>query len=346
MATIRQISKHAQVSIATVSRVINNSKWVAEATREKVLDAINELGYRSNKTPGSIDSFRSNIVGLVVSDLSGPFFGDMMHNIEDVLRQEGRQMIVSNGHGDLSQEREAIHFLLKHHCDALILHLDAMSDEEIIGFVQAQKTPVVLINRYIPALAKNCIAMDNEQGGYLAAKSLLDRGHRKLVCLTGPLFKPDARSRFQGFRRAVEEYGLRFSEDRVVEADFNESSGAKAISRILKRNLPFTGVVCGNDLMAIGAIRRLQEYQLKVPDDVSVVGYDDVMLAGYFQPSLATVRVPVNRMAQQAAKLAISLSQHQKCDINRIFKPDLVLRQSVKEQAFEVAEPGRVLLTG
>ena len=346
MATIRQISKHAQVSIATVSRVINNSKWVAEATREKVLDAINELGYRSNKTPSSIEAFRSNIVGLVVSDLSGPFFGELMYSVENILRQEGRRLMITNGHGDLAGEREAIHFLLKHHCDALILHLDAMSDEEIIGFIQAQKTPAIVINRYIPELAKNCIALDNEQGGYLATRALLDRGHRQLACITGPLSKPDARARLQGYRRAIEEVGMCYNEDRIVEADFNESAGAKAISRIIKRNLSFTGVVCGNDLMAIGVIRRLQEHNLRVPDHVSVVGYDDVMLAGYVQPSLATVRVPVARMAQQAAKLAISLSQHEKCDINRMFKPDLVLRQSVRELAGKVVETGPVLLTG
>ena len=220
-------------------------------------------------------------------------------------------------------------FLLKRRCDALILHLDAMNDEEIIGLVEAQRTPIIIVNRFIPEIPRRCVYLDNELGGYLAAKKLISLGHRQMACVTGPLFKADARARLMGFRRALDDAGLVFEESRVVESDFREGGGAAAIERLCKRNVRFTALVCCNDLMAIGAINALKGMGKRVPDDVSVVGYDDVVMSAYLEPGLTTVRVPVADMGQEAAQLALNLSDQKNFPINQAFQPVLMERDSV-----------------
>jgi len=329
MATIKQVSAHANVSVATVSRVINGSKWVSEDTKARVLKSMDELGYQPNAFAQSLATNRSNIIGLIVGDLSGPFFGDMMHYIESAVRKAGKHLIVTSGHSDLEHERESIQFLLKRRCDALILHLDAVNDEELIQLVETQDTPLVFINRYIPELSDNCIAVENEYGGYLATKFLIEQGHDQLACVVGPQFKADARARMMGFRRALNEHQLPFSDTQIVETEFSEQGGILAVNRLDKREVQYTGLVCGSDQIALGAIRKLESIGRKVPDDVSVIGYDDIVVSSYVEPGLTTIKVPVAEMGEQAAHLALNLAEEPKYAVQNSFTPEVVIRGSV-----------------
>jgi len=328
MATIREVSKHAQVSVATVSRVVNGNKWVAEATRQRVLEAMAELGYHPNSFARSLATNKSETIGMVVGDLAGPFFGEMMQYAEQAVRDAGKHLIITSGHSTLEEERDAIQFLLKRRCDALILHLDLTPDEEIIELAKAESTPMILVNRLVPALADQCVYLDNEAGGFLATQHLIEQGHRLIACITGPLYKADARERLAGYRRALDAAGLPFDQHLVVEGDFMEPGGEVAVTTLLQRKVDFSAVVVGNDLMAIGAYNGFKQAGLRIPQDVSLVGYDDVLMSGYLEPPLTTVRVPVAEFGSEAGRLALKLGEGIDCEIHNRFMPSLIERGS------------------
>lgn len=329
MATIYEVSKLAGVSLATVSRVMNNSGRVTEKTRLKVESAMRELGYRPNSIAQSLASNSSNSVGIIVPELHGPFFGTMLSGIEAELREAGKHVIITVGHSDKEKEVDGIEFLLTRRCDALILHVDAVPDDYLVELCKGA-TPVVVINRTIAEVADNCINLDNEHGGYVAAKSLLELGHRHIAYISGPRWKMDANERLAGHRRALDEAGVELDEQLVVEGNFHESSGGSGMRHLLKTGIPFTAVVCANDQMAAGAMEVARESGLNLPDDVSVVGFDNVLFARYVYPKLSTVDYPINDMGHMAARWVLrNVYDNKNLKIRNVFKPRMISRASV-----------------
>lgn len=330
MATIREVSKHANVSVATVSRVVNGNKWVSDSTREKVLASMEELGYKPNSFAKALATNKSDTFGMVVSDLGGPFFGEMMRAAEDEVRKVGKHMIITSGHDTVESEREAIDFLMQRRVDALLLHLDVIPDDEIIKLSDSANIPVILINRLIPELQDKCVSLDNDMGGYIATEHLIELGHKHIACITGPLFKADARSRLAGYRRAIEQAGLEYDERLVIESDYQESGGQASIERLRRRGIKFTAVVTQNDHLAIGAMKALKSHGANVPEDVSVVGYDDMVMARYTEPGLTTISTPVEKFGQYAADLALNIEGEKSCSIQvqQRFEPELIIRGS------------------
>ena len=208
MPTIYEVSKLAGVSLATVSRVMNNSGKVSPLTRKKVEDAMKELGYRPNMAAQSLASSRSNSVGVIVPVLYGPFYGDMLSAVEAELRAAGKHVIITTGDEHEAGEKDGIEFLLSKGCDALILRLDAVSDDYLLELSRKDKTPFVVLDREIPEIEDRCIVLDNEMGGYIATKSVLALGHRNIAYISGPLRKHDAAGRFAGHKRALGEFGV------------------------------------------------------------------------------------------------------------------------------------------
>lgn len=328
MATIREVSKYANVSVATVSRVVNGNKWVSDATRDKVNKAMAELGYHPNSFAKALATNRSDTFGMVVSDLGGPFFGDMMHFAEEAVRQNGKHLIITSGHDTAESEQEAIDFLLQRRVDALLLHLDVVSDEALIKLSDSAKIPVILMNRVVPELADQCISADNEAGGYLATQHLIDLGHKQVACITGPLFKADARARLAGYRRALDQAGIEYDENLIIESDYQEAGGQNAIERLVRRKAQFTALFAHNDHMAIGAMTALKEQGRSIPKDVSVVGYDNMVTAHYVDPALTTVNVPVADIGRQAALLALKQCYALPTETVLRYPTELVVRQS------------------
>ena len=202
MATIYEVSKLAGVSLATVSRVMNDSDKVTPKTRQKVQAAIEELGYRPNSMAQSLASKRSNSIGILIPELHGPFFGIMLSSVEKELRNAGKRVIITAGHSDENKERDCIEFLLGSSCDALILHVYSVPIDYLIELNKGP-VPIILLNSYVPEIAENCIYLDNEHGGYLATKALLELGHRKLAYISGPHWKVDSFKRLSGHKRAT-----------------------------------------------------------------------------------------------------------------------------------------------
>ncbi|MDP4536194.1 LacI family DNA-binding transcriptional regulator [Alkalimonas collagenimarina] len=328
MATIYEVSKLAGVSLATVSRVMNNNTPVREATRLKVLAAMEELGYRPNSIAQSLASNRSNSIGILVSELYGPFYGAMISSIEAEFRAAGKHVIIAAGHSEESTEQDGIEFLINRSCDALILHVEAVSDDYLIKLSQSD-TPIVLINRQIPAIQSQCISLNNKLGGYLASRLLLEKGHRQLAYISGPLWKTDAKERYRGHQLALQEYGLQPDERLFFEGDFHESGGSDGVAQFLQQGLHFTGLICGNDEMASGAMTEARECGLDIPGDLSIVGYDNVMLSHYTYPKLSTIDYPIAAMGQMAARWVLKhIYQQDKLDVQLVFEPKVIERDS------------------
>ncbi len=330
MATIYEVSKAAGVSLATVSRVVNGNVKVSERTKAKVLKAMEELGYRPNAIAQSLASNRTNSVGLLVSELHGSFFADMMSTIERVLRQAGKHVIITAGHSDEEKERNAIEFLKSRRCDALILHAEAVSDEYLQTLHQSG-TPVVIVNRDVPDLKNQCFVMDNELGGYLATKAMIESGHKDIGYISGPLFKTDAKARLAGHQKALKEAGLTQHPNAFFEGEYHETDGMAAVSQFIKAGVPVTAVVCANDEMASGAMEAARQHGLSIPEDLSIIGFDDVLFARYLFPKLTTIDNPIKEMGEMAALWV--LKHVYKSTVNRpivnYFEPKLITRDSI-----------------
>jgi len=328
MATIYEVSKLAGVSLATVSRVMNDSAKVSEKTREKVLAAMRELDYRPNSFAQSLASNRSNCVGVLVSELHGPIFGAMISGIELELRRSGKFVIASAGHSDAEKEKEGIRFLVSRNVDALILHVEALQDEQLLELMRAQP-PVVLINRRVRGMEDRCIRLDNVQGGLLATRHLLDLGHRSIAYISGPQWWGDARARLKGHQQALAEHGVSFDPRLLVEGDYHESGGAQAMQQLFDRAVPFTAVACGNDEMAAGAMDVIRSKGLSIPEDISLVGFDNARWARYLYPKLTTVNYPVGDMGAMAARWVLrQVYDDTSQEVQIMFDPHLVERAS------------------
>jgi len=332
MATIYEVSKLAGVSLATVSRVMNNSGKVTTKTRQKVLLAIEELGYRPNASAQSLASRTSNSVGILIPELYGPFFGIMLSSVEKELRNAGKRVVITAGHSDEKKERDSIEFLLGSGCDALILHVYSVPDNLIIGLNEGP-VPIVLLNRYIPEIADRCISLDNEHGGYVASKCLLERGHKEIAYVSGPHWKVDSFKRLAGHKRALAEFGLEIDERLVFEGDFEEASGRQAMKHFLQLGIPFSGVICANDEMAAGAMDTARTRGFSVPDDISVIGFDNVEFTDYLNPKLTSIGCKIDEMGQMAARCVLKNAYGESdLEIQNTFEPNLVFRESVKSR--------------
>jgi len=333
MATIKEVSRLARVSTATVSRVLNGTSPVATPTRERVLAAIESLAYKPNAFARGLATNRSGGIGITVNEVSSPYFGAFIFGVEQVAREAGIHLMVSSGFADAEHERASIEFLLERRCDGLVIQAEGLADEVLIDLVRNGPAPVVVFGRGIAEVEGSCVVLNNELGGALATDYLLDHGHRRIGHISGPLSFPDARDRLHGYRRALEAAGVEYVERYVVESTFLEDGGAHAAARLLDRAPEVSAIFVANDQMAAGAMRTLREIGRDVPAEVSVVGFDDVFLAQYLTPTLTTVRQPLVDMGRAAAHLLLARLGHAGEEVVHRFDPELVERQSVARSA-------------
>lgn len=236
MTTIREVSRRAKVSVSTVSRVVNGTTPVAEDTRRRVLEAIEELDYRPNTFARGLVTNRSNGVGITVNEISSPYYGAVLQGVDDAVEAAGMHMLVSTGHARADSEREAIQFLLDRRADVVIVQIEALTNEELFAIVEATDTPIIVFGRRVPELDQRCVWLDNERGGALAVEHLLCHGHRRIAHIAGPLSYPDSRDRLHGYRHALEAAGIAYDERLVIESTFQEEGGAIAARRLLDRD--------------------------------------------------------------------------------------------------------------
>ena len=330
MATIYEVAALAGVSLSSVSRVMNNHPHVSEKTKIIVNAAMKELGYRPNSVARSLASKRSDCIGILVSELHGPFYGDMLSGIESELRTAGKHAIITAGHSDEATEKAGIDFLIDRNCDAIILLVDALSDDYLIKLSKGS-TPIVVINRHITEIDKNCFYLDNFLGGYLATKHILEYGHKDIAYISGPLMKQDTTDRLNGHKKALTEFGIEFNEELFYEGTYLIESGKEGVNHLLKKQLPFTAIICANDEMASGAMKSIRDNDMAIPDDCSIIGFDNSFFTEYLHPQLTTVNYPIKDMAKMSALWILkNIYNNNKLIIKNEFTPTLVSRESIR----------------
>lgn len=329
MATIKDVAKEAGVSVATVSRVINKSPKASQSSIDAVTQAMSKLGYRPNAAARALVSQSTNTIGVLVSDVSDPFFGTLVKSVDTVARENGKHILIGNGYHKAADERRALELLVNSRCDALVIHAKGLSDEELISYANEVKG-MVLINRHIPELAERCISLDNRKGAFLATEYLIRHGHSKIACISSSHDIEDTDERLQGYQAALKEYGIELSKSYIEYGEPNSDGGEVAMTNLLTKSLEITGVVAYNDYMAAGALATLDQNGIEVPQQVSMVGFDDGLIARFVHPGLTTIRYPIEMMAERATRLALALSRDEKVeDETIIFSPTLVRRDSV-----------------
>jgi len=329
MATIKDVARLAGVSVATVSRVINASPKASNASRAAVQSAMEQLNYHPNANARALAQQTTETIGLVVGDVSDPFFGAMVKAVEQVAYHTGNFFLLGNGYHNEHKERQAIEQLIRHRCASLVVHAKMLPDSELILLLK-QIPGMVLINRIVPGFEDRCVALDDRYGAWLATRHLIQQGHTRVgyICSTHSI--SDAEDRLQGYYDALKEHGLPINDRLVTFAEPDESGGEQAMTELLGRGKQFTAVACYNDSMAAGAMGVLNDNGIDVPNEISLIGFDDILISRYVRPRLTTVRYPIVTMATQAAELALSLAQNKTpSEVTHLFSPTLVRRHSV-----------------
>ncbi len=329
MATIKDVARLAGVSVATVSRVINNSPKASESSRQAVGQAMEELQYHPNANARALAQQSTETLGLVVGDVSDPFFGTMVKAVDEVAGGTGNFLLIGNGYYNEQKERQAIEQLMRHRCAALVVHAKKIPNAEL-EILMKQVPGMVLLNRLLKGFEQRCIALDDRYGAWLATRHLIQQGHQNIafICSTYPI--SDSEDRLQGYYDALKEHGLPCNDRLVTLGEPDEVGGEQAMTQLLGRGRHFTAVACYNDSMAAGALAVLSDNGMRVPEEMSLIGFDDVLVSRYVRPRLTTVHYPIITMAQQAAQLALALAHAQPLpEVTHMFSPTLVRRHSV-----------------
>ncbi len=330
MTTIKDVAREAGVSVATTSRVINNSPNTSESAIMAVKNAMKKLGYRPNINARALVSKTSNTMGVLVNDVSAPFFGTMIKAIDNIANEQGKQLLIGNGYHDAIKERNVINMLIDGRCESLVVHSKGMTDSELTQL--ANEYPgMVLINRLVPDIASRCIALDNHKGSYIATEHLIKNGHKHIGYISSSHEIEDARDRKEGYLNALRDYGLEVRDEYIEFGEPDESGGEHAMINLIAKNIPLTAVATYNDYMAAGCMTLLQENGFRIPDDMSVIGFDDGHIARYIYPRLTTIRYPIQVMANEAVKLSLQLINNTESvrKESKLFIPLLVKRSSV-----------------
>jgi LacI family transcriptional regulator len=326
--TLEDIARLAGVSPSTVSRVLTGSKRVTEDKRALVLAAIQKYQYRPNAAARGLVRGRSMTVGVLMQDISSPFFARMVSGIEQGLDMGAyRPMFASTHWRTEHQENEdrALQLLLERQVDGMIVLGSRIPDADLRAL--AAELPLIVVARRIEGLEPQCIYVDNEGGAYRATRYLLGLGHTRIAHITGTPDHPDARDRLAGYRRALAEAGLGPDEALIAEGLFTEESGLTAVEELLTRGERFTALLAANDQTAYGAMLGLFNHGYRIPADVSLVGFDDQFLSAYTLPPLTTVRQPSPEMGHAAAEAMLRMLNGEEPHLPH-FPTELIIRKS------------------
>lgn len=318
-ATIRDVARRAQVSVATVSRALNGLENVSEITRTRVADAVRELGYVPHAGARSLSLARTNAIGVVLPDLHGEFFSEIVRGMDREAGRRGYLLLLSNLHGSGAQASLALR-AMRGRVDGLIVMAPHLSEEELASAVPAG-LPSILINTRSAREAHASIHLDNAAGARAVVDHLVSIGRRKFVHIAGPEQNIDAQERAKAFEVAAAEHGV---ETVIIHGNFEESSGVTAIKALLDAEHDFDAIFAGNDNMAIGAILALRSAGIDVPDQVAVAGFDDIPLAHHL--GLTTVRVRIADLGERALVRLLNGLEQGDLGGDERHAPELVVR--------------------
>ncbi len=304
MITIKDVAKKADVSVGTVSNVLNKLDTVSESVRKKVEKAIRELGYQPSTVASSLSRKKTKSVGFVVPDISSPFYSELIKGITQKLESFGYQMYLCNSNNNLKKECEIIKKLESMWVDGIIM-VPVYDNRRDLNFLKNLDMPMVILNRDLGDTGKDTVLFDNFKGAYRAANYLLKNGHRDIICLNGPKSSKSAIGRYRGWKKAMAENAAH-KEDFIFWGGFSVSSGKKMMAEALTRFSCIDAVFATSDLLAMGAMKIIHREGLKIPQDISIIGFGDIYICDYLNPSLTTVARPFESTGNKAVGILIN----------------------------------------
>jgi LacI family transcriptional regulator len=335
MATIKDVARLAGVGLGTASRVVSGKGSVSAATLEKVKKAIEELDFRPSHAARSLLSGSSRMIGVYIPLLKGTFYMPILQSIDNELRAQGLHMVVAFGVGAGNLREQAIDgikFLIERGCDGLIVMSNALQDADIEA-LGAKKNNLVVLNHRYACIADQCFTADHNLGGRIAAQALLDNKHKKIAVIAGPASAPDNVDRIGGFVHELELNGIDISKLWVAESNFAPDGGWASAQELVASGYEFTAVFCANDEMAVGALSYFQHAGIRVPEEVSVVGYDDTETAAFSAPRLSSVHIAWREMTLNGLSFLLNRCYDLDRPVERKFTVSLTWRSSLEKAA-------------
>jgi LacI family transcriptional regulator len=343
--TLHDIAKRCKVSTATVSAVVNGAEWVSEKTRARVQRAVNEMGYHPNQFARGLKRSEGHAVGVIVSDLTNPFFTQVVRSLNHALNAAGRTLSLcdSDHRHDLGEAN--LKMLVEGQIVGLVLIGDSVPEAALRSLMKHRAhIPVIAIEREYHVATVSCLLVDSEQGAFSATRHLVERGCERIAMITGPATGAGSATygrvqRYEGYRRALVASGRTFDQELVIEGNFRYESGRVAMRRLLALGHRPDAVFAANDMMALGAMSVIREARLSVPDDIALVGFDNVPMTGLMMPGLTTMAMPMSELGGAAARLLEEqLAQggrHQAA--HHTFSAELIFRESSLRRVSAVA---------
>lgn len=333
--TIKDIAQAAGLSPATVSLVLNNRpSRIAPQTKERILTIAQEMGYRPNSAAVSLKTNRSYTIGLIIPDIRNDYYATYAKGLEDACQESGWSMILCSTSFNHERERQYIDTLRMKSIDGISVVSTPPKTPEYnsdnIELILSQNIPLVQMDLTAYRPPANAVVSDHVKGGYMATRHLLSLGHKKIAFITGPSYLEGSDSRLKGCRKAFEDYGLEWKDDMIYVGNYTYESGLDGIDYLSDKD--FTAVFAFNDLMACGVYNGLAKYNLSVPDDVSVVGYDDHFVSGILSVPLTTIHQPIYDMGKEAARILIHAAEHEDAEpVISHFDLKLIVRNSTRK---------------
>ncbi|MGG1312722.1 MULTISPECIES: LacI family DNA-binding transcriptional regulator [Cohnella] len=327
-ATIYDVAKEAGVSIATVSNAINGKGKISKKRREQIFKIMEKLNYQPSRIASALVGKRTYTLGLLIPDISNPFFSEIARAIEDHAHQTGYSVIICSTDNKDERVERYISVLEQNSVDGIIIGT-GIDNLDILTQLQERGVPFVMISRETFALAADTVVADDFVGGMLAARHLAELGHRRMAILSENLKVSSSRERIRGFKQGLLDMGVPFDDADIVICEYRIEEGRRGAQELLARADKPTAIFCCNDLLAIGAMQVARQLGVKVPDDLSIVGFDDTILASVTNPPLTTVAQPIEQMGKQAFQLLIhNLDNADAAKQRVVIRPELTVRQS------------------
>ncbi|MES2249885.1 LacI family DNA-binding transcriptional regulator [Variovorax sp. KBS0712] len=336
MATIKDVALQAGVSVTTVSHVVNDTRHVSAKVRERVELAIRELGYVPNAMARSLKSNTTSTLGMLIPNSSNPYFAEIVRIVEDRCFGAGYTLVLCNTDDEPRRQSVYLQVLAERRIDGLIVvSTGADEDDSLATQLRGLRIPTVLVDREIADPACDLVETAHMQGGLLAVRHLLSLGHKRIACIGGPLGVTSSEQRIEGWRMALAETGSAPNADALLwRGGFTSQGGYEAMHAILRTEQKPSAVFVCNDLMAIGALRAAHESGVRVPDELSIVGFDDIELSAYTSPPLTTVAQPKERIGALAVDMLLERMGGKRRDARKVvLQPELRVRASTARHA-------------
>ncbi|UOF90355.1 LacI family transcriptional regulator [Fodinisporobacter ferrooxydans] len=327
MLKMEDVAKIANVSTATVSRVLSNNKNVSKKTKEKVLKVINQLEYKPNRLASNFRKKTSETIAVILPDIANPFFSEIVKGFRDEALENGYHLLLCDTGNSAAQEKEFVELVKERFVDGIILATARMPKDEI--YKLSQEIPVVLACEYVESYEIPTVSIDNVSAAREATEYLIDQGHTRIGFITGPLEIILSRDRVKGYRQALLLREIPIHDFLIQEGDFSVKSGYDIMTKFLANEQKPTAIFASNDEMAIGAMKACKSKGLRIPDDISIIGFDDVPISTLVEPELTTVSQPKYEIGSQAMKMLLNIIETNDLKQKQIVLPHkLMIRQT------------------